>query len=171
MALQGKFIINNADYSPLTFYGIGTFLAFSGNGIYRNRSGCKALPDEGPIPPGKYWILDRKKNDFWHSIIPGIKDWYSDAFKDAQFTHDDWFSLYRDDGGIDDSTWIDGVPRSSFRLHPGTISKGCITVVHNSDYAIIRNALLRTQRVPVPCMRNLSAYGYIEVIADGKMCP
>jgi len=30
MSLQGKFVINNADYSPLIFPGLGTFLAFSG---------------------------------------------------------------------------------------------------------------------------------------------
>ena len=34
MALQGKFVINGADFSPLTFYGVGTFMAFSGNGDY-----------------------------------------------------------------------------------------------------------------------------------------
>ncbi len=31
MALQGKFVVNDATFSPLTFYGIGTFLAYSGN--------------------------------------------------------------------------------------------------------------------------------------------
>lgn len=39
MALHGKFVIKNADYSPLTFPGVGTFLALSGNGAYRNRGG------------------------------------------------------------------------------------------------------------------------------------
>lgn len=34
MSLQGKFVINNADYSPLIFPGLGNFLAFSGNDIY-----------------------------------------------------------------------------------------------------------------------------------------
>lgn len=28
MALQGKFVINDADYSPLMFYGVGTFRRF-----------------------------------------------------------------------------------------------------------------------------------------------
>jgi len=27
MALHGKFVINDADYSPLSFPGLGTFLA------------------------------------------------------------------------------------------------------------------------------------------------
>jgi len=31
MALKGKFNVNDADYSPLLMYGIGTFMAYSGN--------------------------------------------------------------------------------------------------------------------------------------------
>ncbi len=40
MALQGKFVVNNAHYSPLSIFGVGTFMAFSGNKAYRNRGGC-----------------------------------------------------------------------------------------------------------------------------------
>ncbi|HHW3939851.1 TPA: DUF2778 domain-containing protein, partial [Raoultella planticola] len=47
----------------------------------------------------------------------------------------------------------------------------CITLPHDSDFAMLRNALLRTQRVDVPCMSKLKAYGTIEVIANGKTCP
>ena len=43
MALQGRFIINDAAYSPLTFPGTGTFLAFSGDGAYRNRGAFGAV--------------------------------------------------------------------------------------------------------------------------------
>lgn len=71
MPLIGKFEINNADYSPLTFYGIGTFLAFSGDGIYKNRGGCGAVPDNGPIPPGKYWIVDRPTGNWKNRCAPG----------------------------------------------------------------------------------------------------
>lgn len=53
MALHGKFVINDAYYSPLSFPGIGTFLAFSGNGAYRNRGACGMMPKEGPVPAGK----------------------------------------------------------------------------------------------------------------------
>ena len=37
MPLHGEFIVNDAQFSPLLIYGVGTFLAYSGNGIYRNR--------------------------------------------------------------------------------------------------------------------------------------
>ncbi|HBC9641280.1 TPA: DUF2778 domain-containing protein [Escherichia coli] len=67
---------------------------------------------------------------------------------------------------------LNGVYRGLFRLHPGTISEGCITIPHNSDYALIRDALLRTTPVQVPCMRSLMARGWIEVIANGSNnCP
>ncbi|GDO95315.1 type VI secretion protein [Escherichia coli] len=59
MALQGKFILNGADYAPFNLYGVGVFMAFSGNGIYRNKGACGAIPNDGPLPQGKYWIVER----------------------------------------------------------------------------------------------------------------
>ncbi|WP_431642991.1 tlde1 domain-containing protein, partial [Enterobacter hormaechei] len=55
MTLHGKFIINDADYSPLAFDGIGVFMAFSGNGAYRNKGACGIIPNVGPLPKGKYY--------------------------------------------------------------------------------------------------------------------
>lgn len=75
MALHGKFVINDAYYSPLSSPGVGTFLVFSGNGAYRNRGVCGMIP------------------------------------------------------------------------------------------------MLRSQKIAVPCMRKLQAYGTSEVIANGKACP
>ena len=43
MPLHGEFIVNDAQFSPLLIYGVGTFLAYSGNGIYRNQAGCVAI--------------------------------------------------------------------------------------------------------------------------------
>ncbi|WP_433691402.1 tlde1 domain-containing protein [Kosakonia cowanii] len=42
-------------------------------------------------------------------------------FRGAEFGHSDWFALYYDDIGIDDWTWVKGVQRGNFRLHPGVI--------------------------------------------------
>lgn len=39
MALHGTFVLNNADYAPQAFPEIGTFMAFSGNGMHRNKLG------------------------------------------------------------------------------------------------------------------------------------
>lgn len=167
MALYGKFIVNDADYSPLTLYGIGTFLAFSGNGNYRNAPGGGAIPDNGPIPAGKYWIVDRPSG----GVREPIKTWFSDVVNSNLYnvptSKNDWFGLFRDDGSIDDYTWINGVRRGNFRLHPGTLSLGCITLKHHSDFAAIRTALLRAKTVPVRNTR-LRAYGMIDVISHGE---
>lgn len=173
MALYGKFILNGADYAPLNFTGVGTFMAFSGNGVNRNRSGCVHIPTEGPLPTGKYWVIDRGQGGILSRGISASKDLYNKMFRGAQFGHSDWFALWRDDWNIDDWTWIKGLKRGNFRLHPGTISEGCITLSSNSDFGTLRNALLRTSMIDVPCMRNLKARGYIEVSGHeyGKFCP
>ncbi|GAB80107.1 DUF2778 domain-containing protein [Shimwellia blattae] len=166
MALQGKMILNGADYAPFNLYGVGVFMAFSGNSIYRNKGACGAVKGEGPIPPGKYWIVDRGSGGLVSKIREKSLDLFNKIYNGTQFGHNEWFALYRDDWGIDDGTWIDGVYRGLFRLHPGTISEGCITIAHNSDYAQIRNALMNTSLIQVPCMRSLMARGWIEVVAS-----
>lgn len=59
MALHGKLVLNGADYAPFNLYGVSVFMAFSGNGIYRNKGACGAVKGDGPLPPGKYWIVER----------------------------------------------------------------------------------------------------------------
>lgn len=173
MALHGKLILNGADYAPFNLYGVGVFMAFSGNGIYRNQSACRAIPDVGPLPPGKYWIVERGSGGLGSWVKAKTQDLFNKIYSGAEFGREEWFALYRDDWGIDDHTWIDGVKRGLFRLHPGTVSKGCITIAHNSDYALIRNAPLRTTPMQVPCMKYLMARGWVEVIAGGynNTCP
>lgn len=172
MALQGRFDINDADYSPLTIYGVGTFLAFSGGGKFRNHGGCAIIPNEGPIPPGKYWVVDRPEGGGFGSWAQAkAKDTFNKYARGAEFTRSEWFALYRDDRGVDDTTWFNGVQRGHFRLHPGTISEGCITLPHNSDFEVVRNAFLNTTMVRVPCMKSLMAYGCIEVTSNGDDCP
>lgn len=173
MALHGKLILNGADYIPFNLYGVGVFMAFSGKGAYRNKPACMAMPSDGPLPHGKYWIVERGSGGLASWMKEKSLDIYNRVANGAEFDRDEWFALYRDDLSIDDHTWINDVKRGLFRLHPGRVSEGCITIARNSDYALIRNALLRTQQIPVPCMKNLMARGYIEVIAGDykKSCP
>jgi hypothetical protein len=172
MALQGKFVVNNKPLSPLSIFGVGTFMAFSGNDIYRNRGGCTALKNNGPIPAGRYWVVDRPSG----GIGSRVQTWTRDTVNSMLGTptrHDEWFALYRDDNKIDDYTWVNGVERSNFRLHPAGgdgVSLGCITVQNHSDFHTIRRALLHTSTVPVRNTR-LRAYGVFEVITHGYACP
>lgn len=37
----------------------GSFVAFSGDGSHRNKAGSTNVPDDGPIPQGSYYIVER----------------------------------------------------------------------------------------------------------------
>ncbi|EPT8875547.1 DUF2778 domain-containing protein [Cronobacter dublinensis] len=171
MALFAKFTINNADFSPLLIYGVGTFMAFSGDSTYRNRGGCVALPDKGPLPPGRYLIVDRPQGGAGSRIRTQVIDaWNSVAGVPSD--HTQWFALYRADGLLDDYTWINEVKRGNFRLHPvggQGLSLGCITLQHSSDFALIRDALLATNKVVMG--KGILTYGEIEVVAYESLCP
>ncbi|EQA1620823.1 DUF2778 domain-containing protein [Enterobacter asburiae] len=173
MALKGTMLLNDADYAPFNLHGVGVFMAHSGQGIYRNNGLCGAVKGSGPIPPGKYWIVDRGTGGFFSGLKAKVQDRWNKVRSGAEFGRDEWFALYKDDWGIDDGTWIDNVYRGLFRLHPGTLSEGCITIAHDSDYALIRNALMSTELIQVPCMRSLMARGWVEVIESGYIntCP
>jgi len=75
--IKRKFTVNDADYSPLLIYGIGTFIAYSGNSEYRNRAGCIAVPDNGPIPEGAYHIVKRPAGGWKGIIRTDMHDLYS----------------------------------------------------------------------------------------------
>ena len=172
MAYQGKFLVNNAPFSPLTIFGIGTFDAYSGNNQFRNRGGCSAIPNNGPIPAGKYWIVSRPTGGARSKALAWLKDEWN-FYRGNPTDHFEWFALYRDDGVIDDVTWVNGVKRGQFRLHPAGgegMSIGCITLPGRVDFLRIRSALLHTTTIPI---RNsgLDAYGSIEVITYGNTCP
>ncbi|WP_166362573.1 DUF2778 domain-containing protein [Pseudomonas akapageensis] len=163
MALQGKFVVNNEEFSPLVIFGVGSFMAFSGQGAYRNQSGCGYIRGNGPIPAGRYWVVDRPVGGIRSQALAWVYDFAAGS------NRSEWFALYRDDGMIDDYTWVSGVNRGNFRLHPGTISEGCITLSQYSDFQSVRNASLRTSTVLV---RNtgLRAYAMIEVIDSSSIC-
>jgi hypothetical protein len=170
MAIEGKFFLTDSMYSELIIFGLGSFQAFSGQGAYRNHGGCAAIPNVGPIPPGTYWIVDRPQGGQLSKFRASVKDFYNRQIHDASFGRNDWFALYKDDDAIDDYTWIDGVNRGLFRLHPGQVSEGCITLPSDSDYAVIRKTLLNTNQRQVPRVKNLMSYGTIEVISYGRSC-
>ncbi|MBN3848222.1 DUF2778 domain-containing protein [Paraburkholderia sp. Ac-20342] len=172
MALTGKFVVDNQEMCKLDIIGIGTFRAYSGNKQYMNRGGCTDVPKNGPIPVGKYWIVDRPKGGFRSQAWTTLKDVAVSSIW-TPVDHREWFGLYRDDGAIDDVTWVNGVERGNFRLHPAGglgVSLGCITMPSHVDFSIIRSALLRTETIP---LRNsgLHAYGTIEVVTYGNTCP
>lgn len=132
------------------------FPAFSGIAEYRNKPNSTQLKDKGPIPLGLYYIVGRDCG----GILGCIRTFFSDK--------SEWFALYRDDGLIDDSTWIGGVQRGEFRLHPGPgNSKGCITIVDRRDFDTIRGSLRLEFPLRIPDTDSF-AYGTVFVWCPGQ---
>lgn len=143
--------------------GVGIFPVFSGLFPHTNRIGC-ARYQNGPIPTGKYWIVDRPRG--------GLRSWLKEQEKHYRTGNDysSWFALYRQDGLIDDSSCIDETLRNSFRLHPlrpdGTgVSDGCVTFYNQNDFDMLRYALMRAHVTDIPIIHQ-KAYGEIEVLGD-----
>lgn len=116
-----------------------SFPAFSGIGDHINRRISACVLNQGPIPPGEYFILNRESG--------GRLGWLRDLFNDKR----DWFALYANDDEIDDETWCEQVKRGQFRLHPKGrmgISQGCIVIEHSKDFqslsAMLKNSEPRT---------------------------
>ncbi|QGG08207.1 DUF2778 domain-containing protein [Enterobacter cancerogenus] len=156
--IRCTFHLNGGQLSNLSCPGIGFFPAYSGNaGQHRNNPDSVAVKNIGPLPPGKYYIVDRPR-----SIGTHVKDYF--ATKYTLSDHSTWFALYRDDKSIDDITFIDEVARGNFRLHPAGwagISNGCITLPSPTHFHILREALLSTPKMLVTA--SLFAYGTIQV--------
>jgi len=159
MPINCTFTLNKKSVSTLVCAGVGEFAAFSGNGKGTNNSAYVAVEDIGPLPLGRYYIVDRGSG----GIYTHLRDAARDALNNTD--HSTWFALYRDDGVIDDETFINGVMRKNFRLHPHgrlNISQGCITLVDVPAFSRMRKSLLNTVRIPLPSGKGF-AYGTVDV--------
>jgi hypothetical protein len=90
--------------------------------------------------------------------------------------HSEWFGLFSNQT-MNDYTYVNGVRRGSFRLHPlntdgSGVSWGCITLYRASDFQILRHSLLSRKKVRVPGGSGLMAYGRIDVrgVPDFSKC-
>ena len=99
-----------------------TIDAFSGALDGKNNPALENIPDTGPIPQGKYEILDYPRDRNWYRL-------------------DRIDSILRND--VDDDLYN----RNQFRLHPGSTSYGCITVPkeNKDDWKEVKNMLERTK--------------------------
>lgn len=128
-----------------------SFPAFSGDGEFRNRRTHMCLPDQGPIPVGTYYILDRQSGGRLSFVYDRIKT--------------DWFALYAKDRVVDDERFCAGLLRGQFRLHakgPNGRSKGCVTLERASDFALLRQ-LLKTTKTEVIPGTSFVSYGVVQV--------
>lgn len=150
--IQCSFALNNQPISTFRICGLA-LPAFSGLAPYVNVRSAGCLADVGPIPPGRYYIVDRQSG--------GRLGWLHDRVSGKA----DWFSLYADDGKTDDETFCDQVTRGNFRLHPrglAGISRGCIVIDSPGDFGRLRTLLIDRPMQAIPGSA-LRAYGIVTV--------
>ncbi|PRE96270.1 hypothetical protein C6T59_18645 [Burkholderia multivorans] len=153
------YTLNKQNISALVCSGLGSMAAFSGKPGFINDPAAVAKQDTGPIPPGRYYIVVRQSG--------GHLGWLYDWLKDqaSHVDHSQWFALYRADKQIDDFTYVSGVKRGNFRLHPNGrfgISEGCITLNSQADFNRLREFLLKQQTAIIPGT-SLQYYGTVDV--------
>lgn len=149
--LNCRFRLNNQPVSELIVDGIGSFRAFSGNDGFRNSLAAQCLEDIGPLPLGRYYVLDR------------VNGGRAKFFKDLIGYRSDWFVLYAIDNDVDDVMWCDEVARGKFRLHYGGNSDGCITVIDRAQYTMLHDMIKSYGASPVEGGK-FNAYGILEVV-------
>jgi len=140
--------------------GVGDFEAFSGLGISKNNPDHVGLKDVGPLPPGRYYIVDRESG----GMFSRIKDIFYDVYNNTE--RHKWYALYRDDDELDDWAVVNGVRRGLFRLHPSgraNLSMGCITLTDQVAFERLRSRLHASPRLIVADAKGL-AYGTVEVV-------
>jgi len=155
----------------LNCYGVGSFDVLSGIDKYINNPNCSDI-EKAAIPPGTYWIVDRPTG----SIANQLRAEAIDLIHLYKNHHSQWFGLYNAQT-MSDHVYVNGVRRGSFRLHPlntdgSGVSWGCVTLYNASEFQILRDALLRRQKVRVPGGKGLMAYGRLDVrgVPDFSKC-
>lgn len=153
------FRLNGQGISTLVCPGVGFFPAYSGHeGPTRNNPDHMATPDSGPLPIGRYYIVDRPTGGLYSRLRARARSITSGSDRTL------WFGLYKDDANIDDETFIESVKRGQFRLHPAGysgVSEGCITLPSHANYALLRSALLQSAAFRIS--PTLVAYGTVQV--------
>jgi hypothetical protein len=159
MPAQCTFILNGKSVSTFLCSGLTGMAAFSGKRAYVDNPDAQAVADAGPIPKGTYFIIARQSG----GRLGWLWDWARDRASHSE--RDQWFALYRNDNVIDDYTFVEGVRRGNFRLHPNGrfgISEGCITLLSQAQFDQLRKFLLSQETKIVPGT-NIPYYGTVTV--------
>lgn len=133
--------------------------AFSGKPAYVNDPAKVMVANRGPLPTGRYYIVDRQSG--------GKLGWLKELMTERTSAagRSQWFALYRVDGEIDDFTFVEGVRRGNFRLHPigrRGISEGCITLLSPVQFNRLRAHLLSQETKLIPGT-NIKYFGTVDV--------
>ena len=144
-------VLNSQRETTLSCSCGDTFPAFSGAEGAFNDPTLAAAKNIGPIPPRRYYIVDRPTG--------GRLGWLRELY----LGRSDWYALYAYDDSIDDFTDIRGTIRGQFRLHAGSRSEGCVTLTSDDAFSRLRNLLENTESAIIPGT-NIKHYGTITVV-------
>lgn len=160
------YVLNGEPLSRLVCDGVA-YDAFSGDvaGNYVNDKRYQAVPEKGPLPLGRYYILDRESG--------GRIGWLKQPLKDliARTDRSEWLSLYRDDDVIDDQTSVNNIVRGAFRIHPVGpmgVSQGCVTLTSKLAFDSLRKYIHDRNGEVLPGTE-IRHYGILEVIEESVM--
>jgi hypothetical protein len=158
MSVFCTFTLNGREMSTLVCSGYGAVEAYSGRGRGRDSPVDVADIGVGAIPPGRYYIVDRRSG--------GRMGWLRDMLGPFVGTTDRrlWFTLWNPSTG--DATMVDGIRRGNFRLHPDGPhyeSDGCITVKNPTEFERLRRHIRsHAPDLPVPGS-DIKADGQVDV--------
>jgi hypothetical protein len=159
VSVRCSFSINSKETSTLYCEGFGGVKAFSGTSVGRDNPLDTAMENIGPLPAGTYYLVDRQSG----GRLGWLWDWLA-IHSHASSDHSKWFTLWNERSG--DTTFIHGVQRGHFRLHPmgsRRLSQGCITVVSWLDFDALQR-FIRSHALDVPIPgTTLKAYGTVVV--------
>ncbi|WP_194164682.1 hemagglutinin repeat-containing protein [Microvirga thermotolerans] len=114
-----------------------TYPAFSGQGDAINDPTRVNVPFVGAVPPGAYYLVARESG--------GTLGWLKDAFRSLGGNDkNNWFTLVSAET-LSGRVPVGDVTRDSIRLHPGSVSEGCITLCYMADFTQLRQQLLGGQ--------------------------
>lgn len=160
MPAQCIFQLNGQKTSMFVCQGFGAVIAFSGTDKYINKPDATAIVGNGPIPKGRYYIIKRESG----GRLGHVRDFFADVWSNSH--RESWFALYAADGKIDDWTFVKGVKRGHFRLHPAgrwKLSEGCITLTSQVQFDQLRRYLLAQPPTAIPGT-DIRHYGTVQVL-------
>lgn len=140
------FHLNGRNLSAFVCPKLGSMPAFSGKPGYLNDPAKVAVAKHGPLPRGRYYIVNAQSG--------GKLGWLKELSERGPGTaRNPWFALYRNDGKIDDFTFVQGVKRGNFRLYSigsrGTSASG-IALLSIAQFERLRTFLLSQETKPIP---------------------
>lgn len=152
----------------LVCHGIGTYEVVSGLYAFHNDVNC-SYKTNAPIPPGWYYITERKDGT-WRASIQNTAQKYWRSMWGIHNDKEKWFSLISVQRSSNEMI-VNGNSRGGFKFHPlnsdgSGHSEGCVTFYNYHEFMILRNRMLRGNTMQLKEKEHgfVKAYGTLHVV-------